>query len=104
MAETLAAQLTRVQAAIATIENGAQSISFEGRTITRASLKTLYDREQSILKRIDTASTFGTILPIHSCSAEVEYSVWRAHLYDLRFLGWLNFNTSTSICQIISAN
>ncbi len=52
MADTLAQKLTRVQTAIAKIENGAQSISVEGRTYTRANLQTLYDRETQLETKI----------------------------------------------------
>jgi hypothetical protein len=54
---TLAQQLTSVQDAISAIEGGAQSItSADGRTYTRASLATLYDREKSLLLRTERAS------------------------------------------------
>jgi hypothetical protein len=54
---TLAQQLTSVQAAIAAIEGGAQSITAaDGRTYTRASLQTLYDREKALLLRTERAS------------------------------------------------
>ena len=43
---TYAQQLGNVQAAIAALEAGAQSYSVHGRTVTRASLQTLYQREQ----------------------------------------------------------
>jgi len=56
MAETLASQLASVQAAITAIESGAQSASINGRQLTRADLKTLYDREASLLRRIDRAT------------------------------------------------
>lgn len=60
MAETLAVQLTRVQAAIADIEEGAQSITAEdGRSLTRANLPALYRREKSLISRINLESTKG---------------------------------------------
>lgn len=60
MAETLAVQLTRVQEAIANIESGAQSITAEdGRSLTRASLPALYEREKSLLNRIATEGNHG---------------------------------------------
>jgi len=60
MAETLAAQLTRVQAAIAAIEEGAQMITAEdGRTVRRGDLKALYDREKNLLRRINFESNKG---------------------------------------------
>lgn len=52
MADTLAQKLARVQTAIAAIESGAQSISVEGRTYTRANLQTLYDREDQLELKI----------------------------------------------------
>ena len=53
MAATLAEQLASVQAAIAAIESGAQSASSEGESLTRADLRTLYEREQRLLNKID---------------------------------------------------
>jgi len=52
---TLAEQLASVQAAIAAIESGAQSTASEGESLTRADLKTLYDREEKLLNKIDRA-------------------------------------------------
>lgn len=52
MSVTLAEQLTSVQTAITAIESGAQSISVNGRSYTRADLKTLYDREDRLRKNI----------------------------------------------------
>jgi len=54
--KTLAEQLESVQSAIEIIEGGAASISINGRQLTRADLKTLYDREASLLRRIDRAA------------------------------------------------
>lgn len=57
---TLAEQLASVQAAIAEIESGAQSITAEdGRSLTRASLPALYAREKSLLNRIAHENTHG---------------------------------------------
>jgi len=55
MAATLAEQLESVQAAIAAIESGAQSTAVDGQTLTRADLKTLYIREENLLRKIDRA-------------------------------------------------
>lgn len=44
--ETYTVQLERVQAAIAAIEEGAQSYSIAGRSLTKADLGRLYDREK----------------------------------------------------------
>lgn len=52
MTQILQDQLTRVQNAIAAIEEGGQSIGYEGRTVTKGDLKTLYAREALLLKRI----------------------------------------------------
>lgn len=54
---TLAEQLTSVQAAIATIESGAQSVTDDGQTTMRPSLRTLYDRERDLLARIEQQSS-----------------------------------------------
>ncbi len=56
MAETYAQQLDRVQTAIAAIETGGQSVSQNGRTLSRADLSTLYAREQRLLDLIDRQS------------------------------------------------
>ena len=53
MAATLAEQLASVQAAIAAIESGAQSASSEGESVNRPDLRTLYEREQRLLNKID---------------------------------------------------
>lgn len=53
MATTLAEKLASVQAAIAAIEGGAQSITSNGQTLTRADLGTLYAREEKLLKKVD---------------------------------------------------
>ena len=53
MATTLAEQLASVQAAIAAIESGAQAASSEGESVTRADLRTLYAREENLLRKID---------------------------------------------------
>jgi len=55
MATTLAEQLASVQAAIAAIESGAQSTTNDGRTLTRADLGTLYNREKELLNKVDRA-------------------------------------------------
>lgn len=55
MAATLAEQLESVQAAIAAIESGAQSTTIDGQTVNRADLKTLYIREENLLRKIDRA-------------------------------------------------
>ena len=49
---TLAEQLASVQAAIAAIESGAQSVTNDGQTTNRPDLRTLYAREKDLLNRI----------------------------------------------------
>jgi len=56
MAKTLAEQLSTVQSAIEKIESGAQQVTVDGVTITRASLSVLYAREQHLLDKINTSS------------------------------------------------
>jgi len=53
MSQTLAEQLSSVQAAIAAIESGAQSISLDGAIWTRGNLEALYDREERLQRRVD---------------------------------------------------
>ncbi len=59
MSDTLEENLDRVQKAIAAIEGGGQSVSYEGRAVTKGDLKTLYDRETYLEKRIDRKSRGG---------------------------------------------
>ena len=61
MTETHAEQLVRVQAAIAAIESGAQSASYDGRTVTRADLRTLYERERHLRRMVARAGRGGGI-------------------------------------------
>jgi len=56
---TYAEQLVSVQAAIAAIESGAQSYSIAGRSLSRADLKTLYDREAWLLARVASSARAG---------------------------------------------
>ena len=53
MSDTLEDKLSRVQTAIESIENGGQNVSYEGRSVTKADLKTLYEREKYLEIRID---------------------------------------------------
>ena len=54
---TLAEQLSSVQAAITAVETYGQYISAtDGRTLTRADLKALYEREAALLLRTERAS------------------------------------------------
>lgn len=50
--ETLEIQLDRVQKAIAVIESGAQSYTIGNRSLTKADLKTLYNREEQLKNAI----------------------------------------------------
>jgi hypothetical protein len=56
---TLAARLTSVQSAIAKIENGAQTVTVNGRTVTYADIQKLYDQEEKLEKKIARAETGG---------------------------------------------
>jgi len=57
--ESYQVQLERVQASIAKIESGAQAVSYDGRSLTRADLKTLYEREAQLRSLVDKASRAG---------------------------------------------
>lgn len=60
MAETLAARLTQVQAAIAAVEGGAQSYTAEdGRSLTYPPLQILLEDEKRILRLIEHETTRG---------------------------------------------
>ncbi|HLL48976.1 MAG TPA: hypothetical protein VK399_19935 [Longimicrobiaceae bacterium] len=52
MPESLETQLTRVQQAIAAIEERGQATDVNGRSLTRADLRTLYAREADLRARI----------------------------------------------------
>ncbi len=52
-------QLRRVQLAIAKIEEGAQEYTIGNRRLTRADLKTLYDRETALQNQIADAECGG---------------------------------------------
>lgn len=54
---TLAQQLESVQAAIEAVVSGAQSVSSEGESLTRAPLKDLRDMERDLLNKIDRESS-----------------------------------------------
>lgn len=57
--ETYTVQLERVQAAIAAIEDGAQSYSIAGRLYTRGSLDALYKREERLRPKADREARGG---------------------------------------------
>lgn len=52
MSEDPQTQLTRVQTAIAAIEEGGQDVTYGDRRVTMADLKTLYAREQSLIRQV----------------------------------------------------
>lgn len=54
--ESLETQLERVQAAIASIESGAQEYQIDNRRLTRADLATLYKRERTLKNEIAAAN------------------------------------------------
>ena len=54
---TLAEQLASVQSAIEAIEAGAQSYTIAGRSYTRATLETLYRREERLQAKINRADS-----------------------------------------------
>ena len=57
--ETLERQLRRVRIAIARIEDGAQEYTIGNRRLTRADLKTLYDRENALQNALADARGGG---------------------------------------------
>ena len=57
--ETYTEQLERVQAAIARIEEGAQSYSIGDRAAAEAELRTLYARERRLRKLVDRENRSG---------------------------------------------
>lgn len=57
---TYTEQLASVQAAIATIEGGAQSYAIEGRSVSRGDLETLYKRESWLRKMADREARGGS--------------------------------------------
>jgi hypothetical protein len=61
LARTLQQQLDDVDAAIAAIETGGQSVNLDGATLTRASLASLYARRDALELRI-ARSTRGPLL------------------------------------------
>lgn len=54
-------KLDRVRAAIEAIETGGQSVSYEGRSVTKGDLKTLYEREAYLEKRLARQQRGGGI-------------------------------------------
>lgn len=60
--ETTAEQLERVQTAIRKIEDGGQQVEWDGRRITRADLKLLYEREAKLLRELAATARGGRII------------------------------------------
>jgi hypothetical protein len=60
-AASLDDQLASVQAAIAKIEGGGQDVTYDGKRNTRADLKTLYAREDVLLRQIARAANGGIV-------------------------------------------
>lgn len=58
---SLEEKLERVQAAIAAIESGAQEVTYEGRSITRAKIEALYEREKYLEQRLARKNRGGGI-------------------------------------------
>lgn len=58
---TLQERLERVQAAIEAIETGAQEVTYENRSVTKADLKTLYEQEKYLEQRVARKSRGGGI-------------------------------------------
>lgn len=58
---SLQEKLDRVQAAIEAIETGGQSVSYEGRNVSKADLKALYEREAYLEQRLARKNRGGGI-------------------------------------------
>ncbi len=58
---SLEEKLERVQAAIAAIESGAQEVTYEGRSVTKAKIEVLYEREKYLEQRIARKNRGGGI-------------------------------------------
>lgn len=54
-------KLDRVRTAIEAVETGGQSVSYEGRSVTKADLKTLYERESYLEQRLARQQRGGGI-------------------------------------------
>ena len=52
-------QLDSVQSAISQIESGAESVSFNGRSVRYADLSTLYNRERWLRRMVDREARGG---------------------------------------------
>ena len=59
--ESYETQLERVQAAIAAVEGGAQSASYDGMTVSRADLAALHAREQHLRRMVARSARGGRI-------------------------------------------
>jgi hypothetical protein len=54
-------QLDQVRSAITAIETGAQEYQVGGRRVTKADLKTLYERERVLMQRLDIETNGGRV-------------------------------------------
>lgn len=54
-------KLDRVRVAIEAVETGGQSVSYEGRSVSKADLKTLYEREAYLEQRLARQQRGGGI-------------------------------------------
>lgn len=54
-------KLDRIRAAIEAVETGGQSVSYEGRSVSKADLKTLYEREAYLEQRLARQQRGGGI-------------------------------------------
>lgn len=61
MNDDLQTKLDRVRAAIEAVETGGQSVSYEGRNVSKADLKTLYEREAYLEQRVSRKNRGGGI-------------------------------------------
>lgn len=61
MSDDLQTKLDRVKAAIEAVEIGGQSVSYEGRNVSKGDLKTLYEREAYLEQRIARQNRGGGI-------------------------------------------
>ena len=61
MSDDLQTKLDRVKAAIEAVEIGGQSVSYEGRNVSKGDLKTLYERETYLEQRIARKNRGGGI-------------------------------------------
>ncbi len=61
MSDDLQTKLDRVRAAIEAVETGGQSVAYEGRSVSKGDLKTLYEREAYLEQRVARQNRGGGI-------------------------------------------